>query len=89
VIVVNCPKCNKEMSEGYLSVSSGRGCGFLNWRKNKKIISFRDTERFTIMSGSFFSEFVPAFRCEFCEQITFSYNEKINEAIENERETES
>lgn len=83
---MNCPKCDKEMSEGYLKVSSGHGCGFLEWMKNKRLFSFRDPEHFTIVSSALFSEYIPAFRCEFCKQITFSYNEEINAAIENERE---
>jgi len=75
---MKCPKCDKEMSEGYLRVSSGHGCGVLEWRKNKSLFSFRDPEHFTIMSSSFFSEYVTAFRCESCKQITFSYDEEMS-----------
>ena len=82
---MNCPKCNKEMLEGYLSVSSGRGCGVLRWRNNKNMFRHKDSEHFTIMSSSLFTEYVPAFRCEICKQIIFSYDEGTNDAIENER----
>ena len=83
---MNCPKCNKEMLEGYLRVSSGRGCGVLRWMKNRRVFTFRDPEHFTILSSTLFPEYVPAFRCEFCKQITFSYDEGINATIENDRE---
>lgn len=84
---MNCPKCDKEMLEGYLSVSSGRGSGVLRWRNNKNMFKlFKDPEHFTIMSSSLFTEYVPAFRCENCKQIIFSYDEGTNAAIENKRE---
>lgn len=83
---MNCPKCNKPMSQGYIKLSSGSGSAWLNWMKEKRVLSYKDPEYMEIASSSLFSEYIPAFHCTDCKQITFSYDERVNEALEDEKE---
>jgi hypothetical protein len=66
---LDCPKCGNELRKGYI-FSSRRIC----WSESGESILFDDGNEVLIKDSIFKIAKIPAYRCEVCKFVTFSYN---------------